>query len=115
MPESKVSTIKGRFTGQLQRVVTNPGVGPKSIDRVIWIRMGDRVQLDMGHVDFGLMQEIAQLNQPPETENARVAGVPLWVTDRFVLSIEAVRALFDSMEALRADLERDGLLEGKQN
>jgi hypothetical protein len=84
---------------RIKRVLTNPDVPPKTVNKFMWARVGTDVCLEAGFFDLFELREAV--------EAARTAGqsseVTLRVTDRFVLSPQAVADLIQVVREMETD------------
>jgi hypothetical protein len=83
----------------LRRVV-DVGVPPKQAHKFLFTRVGNEFVVEVGFFDFPALRdaiETAKSGMAPEQ-------VPLHVSDRFVLSIQAARDLVDFAEEVKKAL-----------
>ena len=99
MAESKEKKIS------LRRVLVDHTQPPKLLSHVIWTRVGQELQLDVGHVDLVELRGVVTAQQgSPEP------SVHFMVTDRFVLSAQAALDLLNNVRDMVNDLRKEGIL-----
>lgn len=101
----------------LQRILVDPGTPPKPAHKFMYHRVGSDIVLEVAYFDLNELR-IAIEEGKEQKEKKEKPRVPLYVTDRFTLSVQAALDLRDAANALVADLEEIGMFtpesEGKK-
>lgn len=88
------------------RVVMDPARAPRQVHRFLYTRVGAEILLEVGYHDVAELKVfVDKVKENPD--NVEAAGeLPLYVTDRFVLSKAAAEDFIKTAEFMREDLEQ---------
>lgn len=91
----------------MHRIIVNPNEPPKALNRIFWTRVGSEIVIEAGH--FDIVELRTAINAPRES-NAEPVEVDFFVTDRYVVSPNAVQDIYIVLKELFDDLVENKLI-----
>lgn len=92
---------------RVQRVLVDPAKPPKAAHAFIWARSGTEFVLEVGFFDFLQMHEAINSVDNGASEVGDLPKIPLFITDRYALSQEALLRLANAVSSMTAELPKE--------
>ena len=92
---------------KMRRILVNPSEPPKALNRIFWTRVGQEIVIEAGH--FDIVDLRTAVRTPRESGDSPVE-LDFYITDRFVLTPNAVKDIYDVWQELVADLVDNKML-----